>query len=280
MRRLFLAVSIIILIVLAACGSSEDTTTVDDTNTNSEQKEEEAKGVVDPKDFDKMYSDPLAYKGYEVEFTGQVFIEPERDSDGTYLQVYAKPEDYEQNILVGIQDPDLDVATDDYVSIKGVVHDQYEGENLMGGTIAAPVIEASTVEVVDYITAVSPTIKSMEVNEELDQHGFIVQLQKIEIADNQTRVYVKVSNNTDDPISYFANSTNLVTGNKQLESEFNYESDLPEVQSDILPGVESEGVITFPAIDENTESLSFHSEGYSDNYNLDIEPFVFEVSVE
>ena len=285
MKKFALVIIMLVISFLVACGDStaqsEEPTkgesadeTVDDANGK------EAKGVVAPEDFDKMYSDPSSYKGYEVQFSGQVFTEPEKDADGTYLQVYAKPENFEQNVLVGVQDPDLEVNTDDYVSITGIVKEQFEGENLMGGTIAAPIIQADTVEVVDYITAVSPTLKTIEVNQEIDQHGYVVNLQKVEIADNQTRVYVKAENNTTDSVSLFAHSTKLIVGNEQLESESNYESGLPELQSDILAGVESGGVITFPAIDENTTELTLHADGYSDNYELDIEPFVFEVGVE
>ncbi|MFD2657946.1 DUF4352 domain-containing protein [Gracilibacillus thailandensis] len=284
----YLFVLIAVSMLLIACEET-GTTTSESANGNEESdvkteedkstKEENTKGVVAEEDFDKMYSDPSSYQDYEVEYTAQVFTKPERDADGTYLQAYADPINYEQNTIIFIADPDLAVESEDYITVKGIVRDQFDGENLVGGSIAAPMIEANSVEVVDYITAVSPTIETVEVGQEIDQQGYLVTLQKIELAENQTRVYVKVSNNTNDSISYFAHSTKLIVDNQQLEPEFNYESGLPEVQSDILADVESEGVITFPAIDQETTSLKFHSEGYSDNWELEIEPFVFDVEI-
>lgn len=273
MRKYAYLFGLFLILFLGACGNSDGTAESSESLASSNE-------VLDPNDFNKMYSDPLSYKNYVVEFIGQVFFEPERDEEGTYLQVYAKPEEHEQNILVAIQDSNLEVKTDDYVKVTGIVHDQFEGENLMGGTVIAPVIHADTVEVVDYVTAIAPTLRTIEVNEVIDQHGFAVHLQKIELAENQTRVYVKVSNNMDEVISYYVHNNKLVTGNQQFEPEYVYETGLPEVQPEILPGVESEGVAIFPAIDENIESLTFHAEGYSDNWDISIEPFIFEVTVE
>ena len=263
--------------LLSACGSND----VDkESNGEKSPKAEEATGTVAPEEFDKMYGSPKNYKGHSIEFTGQVFTPPEKDEDGTYLQVYANPEKYEQNVIVGVEEPDLQVSTDDYVLIKGTVQGQMDGENLMGGTVTAPVILADTIEVIDYITAVSPTTKEIPVEQEQDQHGILVTLKKIELADNQTRVYITVANNTDSNVSLYDSNMKLIVGNKQLEPEYLPETGLPELQSDILPGVESEGVVIFPAIEEGATGLKLHAEGYSDNYEIDLKPFVFEVTVD
>ncbi|MEI3611871.1 DUF4352 domain-containing protein [Pseudogracilibacillus sp. SO30301A] len=277
MRRIWFVMGFLLVLVLSACGSDDST-----SSSSAEKNEEEksVKGVIEPEQFDTMYSDPKAYKGYEVEFTGQVFTEPERDEDAVYLQVFAKPENSEHNVIVYFDYEDVEVHTDDYVQVKGIVTDEFEGENLMGGTVIAPVVEASSIEVIDYITAVSPTLKEIEVNETIKQHGVEVELQKIDIAENETRVYVKLSNNTADTVFFDAYGAKLVTGNNQFEVVDNYESGLPEIPFDILSGIESEGVLTFPAIDENTDSITFHSEAHSDDYELDFKPFVFEIEVE
>ena len=276
MRKLVMIIGLSALLVMSACGDSDST----ETNSETNEREQEVEGTVAPEDFGKVYSDPAAYKGYEVEFTGQVFVEPERDEDGIYLQVFENPQKSENNAIVSFDDTNIDVETEDYVQISGIVMDEFEGENLMGGTITAPMVEASSIEVVDYITAVSPTIQTIEVDEVVEQHGMEVQLQKIELAENQTRVYVKVANNTDDVVYFDTYSAKLVTGSNQFEVEDNFESGLPEIQYDILAGVESEGVLTFPAIDENTDALTLHAEGHSDDYELDFKPFVFEIEVE
>lgn len=279
MRKLFLGISIILIFTLmGACSDSEK---VSSSKSESKKSEVVRKGKLNEDDYDKLYSNPKKYKGYEVELTGQIFTEPEKDDDGTYIQIWADPENSEKNTIVGIKDSSLKLKTDDYVKVKGIVKDKFKGENALGGTVEAPVILASSIEVVDYITAISPTIKEINVNKEINQHDIIVTLQKIEIAKNQTRVFIKVNNKTKDKASFYSSSVKLVVNNKQLEEDYigSSTTGLQEVQSELLPGVESEGVVIFPAIDVNEKSLKVHSEGSSDNYELDFEPYVFDVPV-
>lgn len=273
---LFTCLSFVILI-LGACGDSESSTSKD----SNASEEVSNKGKLKDEDYEKLYSDPEKYIGYEVELTGQVFTEPEKDSDGTYIQFWADPENSEKNTLAAVNDPNLKISTNDYVIVKGVVKDKYEGENAFGGTIQAPVILAESIEVSDYISVISPTEKEIVVDKEVNQNELVVTLQKIEFAKNQTRVYLKVKNNTQDNASFYSHSTKLIIGNKQLEEEYfnSEETGLEEIQSEILPGIETEGVIVYPAIELSENTIKLNAEAYSDNYDLDFKPYVFEVPI-
>ena len=277
-RKSIVIFSLFVVLLLAACGESGSTNEA--SVEANEETEANSKEVLAEEDFDKMYSNPKEYKGYEVEFTGQVFVDPERDDSGVYLQVYAKPEQFEQNTIVAYEDSNFDVKVDDFVKVIGIVKDEFEGENLMGGTITAPFIEATSIEVVDYITAVAPTIKEVVVDETIDQHGMEVTLQKIEFAEVETRVYMKITNNTNENVYFDGYGAKLVSGSTQYETKDNFGSGLPEIPFDILAGIEAEGVLTYPAIEEQSGTFTLHAEGYSDNWELDFKPYVFEVEVE
>ena len=277
MRKSIVIFSLFVVLLLAACGESGS---MNEASVEAnEETEANSKEVLAEEDFDKMYSNPKEYKGYEVEFTGQVFVDPERDDSGVYLQVYAKPEQFEQNTIVAYEDSNFDVKVDDFVKVIGIVKDEFEGENLMGGTITAPFIEATSIEVVDYITAVAPTIKEVVVDETIDQHGMEVTLQKIEFAAVETRVYMKITNNTNENVYFDGYGAKLVSGSTQYETKDNFGSGLPELPFDILAGIEAEGVLTYPTIEEQSGTITLHAEGYSDNWELDFEPYVFEVEV-
>lgn len=56
-----------------------------------------------------------------------------------------------------------------------------------------------------------------------------------------------------------------------------YEANLPEVQSELLPGTETEGIIVYPALDLDEPKLQFYAEGYSSDHEISIDPFVFEI---
>lgn len=277
-RKSIVIFSLFVVLLLAACGESGSTNEA--SVEANEETEANSKEVLAEEDFDKMYSNPKEYKGYEVEFTGQVFVDPERDDSGVYLQVYAKPEQFEQNTIVAYEDSNFDVKVDDFVKVIGIVKDEFEGENLMGGTITAPFIEATSIEVVDYITAVAPTIKEVVVDETIDQHGMEVTLQKIEFAEVETRVYMKITNNTNETVYFDGFGAKLISGSTQYETKDNFGSGLPELPFDILAGIEAEGVLTYPAIEEQSGTFTLHAEGYSDNWELDFKPYVFEVEVE
>lgn len=266
-RSLFL---IVFSLVLVACGS--DTQPSDSKDSGGKSSKEE---ILTEQDFEKMYSDPEKYKGSTVEFYARVFVEPEKDEDGTYLQAFAN-NNSDRNVMIGIDDPDLEVNDGDIIYIEGTVDHSFEGTNLMGGTVTAPAIWADEIEVSDYATAFSPAVKTIDVDEQIDQHGYQLTLNKIEIAEEETRLYVSITNNSNDNISFYSFNSKIVSGDQQLESEDNYEADYPQIKSDILPDVKEEGIIVFPPLPEEG-SINVFFEGSSDDYSLDFTPFEFEI---
>lgn len=254
---------------LVGCGGTEKT----------ESKDAPTGEPVSWADFDKVYSDPDSYKNREVEFYGKVFVEPEKDSKGTYLQVFTANKGQDNNVLVGIEDTKLDVKEDDIVHIKGTVKGSESGTNAFGAEIKAPRIVASSVEKATYVEAFSPAKKTVEVNKEINQHGYILTLQKLELADDETRAYVKIKNSSSDKITFYDFNCKLTQGSTQIKQERNYDAKYPEIDGDILPGIEAEGVVSFAPAKIDGDVIKFISEGYSDNYELDFEPFTFEVSL-
>ncbi len=176
----------------------------------------------------------------------------------------------------------LKIKTDDYVKVEGVIKDEFEGENAFGGTITAPIVLAKNIEVVDYLTAVSPTLKEVEMDKEINQYGIKVTLKKIEIAENQTRVYIKIKNDTKEKASFYPGSAKLIVGNKQLEEEYidSETTGLQEIQNEILPSIETEGVIVYPAINLGEKQIKLNAEVSSENYDLEFKSYIFDVSID
>ncbi|NME07360.1 hypothetical protein [Psychrobacillus sp. BL-248-WT-3] len=270
MKKFLLIPIVFTFILLGACSSEDDTKPAKDTNTSSKTIEEN--------DIAKLYTTPKEFKGYNYNFVGQVFTTPEKDNKGVYLQVYADSKNYEYNTLVSYEDPNFKVADGDYVKVSGVIEDEFEGENMLGGVVTAPVMRATSLEVLSYEEAVAPAISSLNTGDTIDQNGFVVQVEKIEFAEPHTRLFVTVTNNTNDNISFYSHSIKLISNGTQYEEETDYDADFPDLQSDILPGITTSGVITFPSMDSSITELQVHAEGYSDNYDVDIKPFVFTIT--
>ncbi|MBO8177157.1 MAG: DUF4352 domain-containing protein [Bacillus sp. (in: Bacteria)] len=261
---------------LAGCG--EETSTTDGANEAASEVSESKGTLLSADEFEKMFSDPKKYKGSKVEFYGRIFVEPERDSDGTYLQVFAN-NNSERNTIIMIEDPNVDVAMDDIIHVRGTVKDAFEGENAFGGVITAPMILADSIEKTDYQTAFAPAKQTIELNAEQNQHGYKLTVQKVELADQETRVYVQVANETNNKIYFYTFDAKLIANGKQLEEEMNYDANYPEVQSELLPGVTTDGIIVFPALEEGVSTFQLYFEGSSDNWEIDFEPFVFDVGM-
>lgn len=227
------------------------------------------------KEIKGLYSNPADFEHRCVEIVGRVFTEPEYDDDGVYLQVWGDVKNTSNSIIVYVPDRDFEVEQDDYIRIAGIVGSSVSGSNAFGGELTVPTIGARTYEVLSYIDAVSPALNTIELNETQTQHGYSITLQKIELAENETRIYVKVENQGTDNFNVYSFNAKVTQNGKQFEEQSNWDADYPEVQTDLLVGSFTEGIIPFPAL--SNEPFTVILEGRSDNWHEDFEPFTFTV---
>jgi len=286
MNKIICFVLAVLLTFLCACGSEErqEETASQQPNEVSDsagQSSEEADADAVPlteSETRAMYSNPNDYKERIVELTGKILSAPEYDNDGVYFQMYADPENLERNTIVMYPDPDIDLNEDDYLRIKGIVSGTYEGKNMIGGIITAPMIYANSLETITYQEAVAPALYTiMSENLTQTQHGYSVSVEKIELAEKETRVYLKVENNGENRFNLYSFNSLIIQNGRQFEEETNYRANYPEVQTDLSVGVTTEGIFCFPAI----ENIDFQLvlDGRSEDYSEDIEPFVFDIAV-
>lgn len=271
-KRVCLLLSLALIATLTACGNSTGTPT----------QEADVKPEAPPlteSEIKQMYSDPSKFIDRQLELTGQVFTAPEYDEDGVYFQMWGDPENWDLNTIVAYPDPEMELEEDEYVRITGYVASAYEGENMMGGKISAPMITADTVEIVSYIDAVSPTLHTAaaETNS-IDQYGYVVTIEKAELAESETRVYVTITNNGKETFGLRQYSSKIIQNGKQYEHETNFSADYPEVQDDLSVGVTTEGIITFPAIEAGDFQLILP--GSSGNWKEDISDYTFDLTIQ
>lgn len=221
-----------------------------------------------------LHSDPDAHKGAGVDVVGKVFQAPQRTSEYVGIQMWALPGESEGNTLVRYDDPNFQIKDGDFVHVRGQVRGSYEGRNLMGGAVRATLIIADSMEVVDALAAAPLALRTVELNQEIVQHELSVTLGRVEYAASETRVHVVVRNASKKEASFYRHSARAVQGSTQFDSE--YSSHYPEVHSSLLPGVESAGVLVFPAMDPNL-ATTFYLDGRTDDYTLDFENYIFQV---
>lgn len=265
MKKKIILCLTLLMCLLIGCGSSGNSQS---GNTPAE------KVYLEADEIDNAYASPDDYKGKYVKLYGQVFGEPQKSEDYVYFQMYADPENYEKNTIVvfyGVQD----INSGDYVVVDGVVAGTYEYKNMMGGTIAALQIETDSVEESNYIDCCSPTIKSVDLNTTIDQKGYSVTLEKVEYANTETRLYFTINNDGSDNFSLYEFNMKLVQNETQYENDYNYNADYPKLQTDLMPGTKSSGIVVFPALDPDA-GAKLYCEGSCDNWRTDLEDYVFE----
>lgn len=214
--------------------------------------------------YDIVNSDPDKYQDEIIEWGGRVFTEPETDESGVYFQLFATGND--KNYVVGYQDPSFKVKRDDYVVVTGKVKGKFEGKNAFGAALEVPLIQAGYVELTTRGNALSPAISTVQANVSNSQNGFDVTVTKVEIAKDETRFFIKVTNGSGEKVSLYTYQAKVTQGNKQLEAKalYNKAEDLP---NEFLPGVTAEGILVFPAIDAQPKQLVlFLDKPYSSNW--------------
>lgn len=266
---------IFIFVVLVSVAIGSSISTVDYTDEISEEKI-----YLEKEEIPQLFSNPEEFKGKYVVLTGKIFIEPEDEGDYVGLQIWNKPEKTENNFLVVAPKDGTEYELGSYVIVDGLVDGEMSGENLIGGEITAPLIIADKVEISTYKDVVSPTIKEYSFDDlKLEQYGYSVAVTKVEIADKETRLYLTVNNNGGSKFNLFEYDVKIVQNGKQYETEPNYYADYPELQTDLLPGTESSGVLVFQNIEPDSD-FQIYIEGYSDNWEEELEPFKFDVAVQ
>lgn len=262
--------------LLAGCGGTE-------SEKRPEEKKEEKKEYIEESQIAELFTNPDSFKGKYVVLTGQIFVEPEKSEGTTALQAWHDPQNVQNNFIVHYSGSDT-FSMNNYIKVDGRIEGTFEGENMMGGIVTAPLIKADTIEVMSYIEAVTPTVKEITPENAIsEQNGISLKVDKIEFAENETRIYMTETNSSADKFSMSTYSMKIIQNGQQIEQDMasisSFEGDYAELASDILPNASSSGIIVFPVIDSSA-SFQIYAEGYSDNYEIEFAPFTIDIAAQ
>lgn len=191
---------------------------------------------------EQLYANPNMYKDRSVALSGKVG-EIQRRKNSIAFEMLGDPTNSMTSTIVAYTDPTVDVKSGDYIKVNGTMI------SAMGKKVLVPTIFADSIEVVGYIDALSPTIKSVDIQESQTLYGHSITVEKVEFAQAETRIYLTIQNNGKDQFSIFSSQTKIVQNGKQYEYQYNPVANYPEIQMGLLPGATTEGIITFPPLD-------------------------------
>jgi len=228
--------------------------------------------------WEPVLSDAEPFKGKPVRLVGRIFVNQEIGADRIAFQMYTTADLTDGNTVV-LAPLGTGVKRNDYVYVEGTVYDKFEGENAFGAKLILPRVQASNVRVITRTQAVSPPLRTIQVDETLEQHGLAITLLRVEFAAKETRVYVRVRNDSGDKATVYTSSAALIQGSRQLEPKYvsPEDSGYPEFPSTMFPGVEAETLIVFDPIELNAEARFIWDGPRAGSYSLDFEPYVWTV---
>lgn len=226
----------------------------------------------------KIYTAPDELKNHCVEIIGKVIFNPDVKDGVTAVQVYEDIENYDNNTIVYIREDNTGIKQDDYLKISGILVDTYDSANVLASYSSAPVIAAENYEKISYMDAVAPTIKELVINETQEQFGYMITVEKVEFSEKETRLYLSVTNNGSDKFNLYSFNTIVVQDGRQYEYVNNWQANYPEVQTGLLVGNSTSGILTFSPIEDKPFQLIV--EGKSENWKeySKIKPYNFELN--
>lgn len=246
--------------LLIGCGSSEPAEKV----------------YLEDSEIDAALSDGDAYKGKYINIVGKVFS-IDKDGDIVAMQAWYDPEATDQQFIVYT---DKEIASgikeDDYIKVDGKITGTFTGENMLGGEVTAMKIEAESIETGGYDDIYAPAESTKEIGETKEQHGVSVTLDRIEYAKGEARVYLTVKNESGYQASIYTSDAKAIQDGKQFDHEDNYEAGYEGDIGDVLDGASKEGIIRFKGLDPE-KPVKIQIGAYSDNFDIDMEDYVFEV---
>jgi hypothetical protein len=101
--------------------------------------------------------------------------------------------------------------------------------------------------------AINPAEKTIVQEETQTKGGIKVILHKVEFSPKNTRVFLTVDNlNQKAAITFYDTGAKAIQGKKQYATTYSYDTEFPNINSDIPPGIEENGIILFEPLDYKT----------------------------
>ncbi len=222
-----------------------------------------------------LYSDPRLYMGLPVNLVARVDKIVQINENNTRFSVIVRSnrQSLTRNLIISYNQPHFALQFTSYIKITGSVQNVMKTpENEQ-----TPVVIADKVEPIeDPWSILAPAQYTIYPNKTVYQDDRVVQLEKVEFAEQETRLYVRSKNTgkTDDLV-VLANPVGRQGSREYAELKNNYGWDFPSAIL-LQPNQESRGVFFLEPMDRRKNSAVFIL-GSSNDILMGQEPYVFEV---
>lgn len=260
MKKIIVAiVGVMMIFAFAGCGGGSD------TDNGGE------KVYVDEANIDNIFIEPTAYEGQYVKLAGKV-TEVERKGDIIAVQAVHDLANYNEDFVAYAQ-TDENFRENDIIIVDGMIGGSLGGGQTFDSMYAKTQITADSIEKSTYAEAIDPPIETREINKEQTQADATMTVTKVEFAKNETRIFVELKNDSDYTVTAYTSSARVVQDGKEIESEYNYEANYPEID-EVSAHASKDGVICVAPLDPEKE-MTLYIDAYTENWDADMEDFEF-----
>ena len=222
---------------------------------------------------DEVYTNADEYLGYYVAVKGKVFQNLGDNGETRGIQVWIDPANCEQNMMIHYTTSES-FQNGDYVICTGYIKEIHTYTNTYGTELSVPLLYSTDLKSASYIEVMSPTVSSIiPKNLKYEKYGYSVTLDKVEFAENETRLYLTVTNNGNATLYVDTDSSVIVQKGKQYNSVTNYDAEYEEVPYNLNKGATASGIVVFPAI--NNDTFKYVMRLHSDNFDEEFGEVVF-----
>ena len=247
---------------LAGCGTQRETTS-------------EERTYVSEAELEQVYISPDDYKGKYIKVSGRVAQDSRVQEDEIYFEMYADPHGY-NNVTEIYYLGENNFELGDVVTVDGKITGSHVYINTYGNEVVALKIESDNVIEGNYIDCFSPTIKEVIIEETIDQYGYAFTINKIEYAEEETRLYVTITNDGDAELDVSEDRIIMVQNQKQYECQSNQFAKYESIDTSLYPNTVTSGIVTFPSMDPESGGRIYCKAYCEDIANVKLETYIFE----
>ena len=277
---------LMLLLTTMSCGDSPSKSQSQSQSASRPQMERAPtplpKILLDNDNWDLVISEAKgaqeAYLGSNVDVRGIVTQVISTSASESQIAIKTKREHSIGEYTVVVVKTNPRVTLDQWVRVQGILHRYWTTEHNLGSELRLPIVAAQKVSVITRAEAI-PAIRTVNVDQSISHHGLTITLQKLEIAESETRLYIHAINNSSDKASLYAYDVVLVQGTQQvkMKSELGQEADEPD--STLVSGTETQGVLLFEPASPDSSPVRLVWEGpRTDDYSLTFDDWEWEIS--
>ena len=139
------------------------------------------------------------------------------------------------------------VERDDFVWVEGTVRRVAEAENGCGDAVQ-PEIEVAYLTVTDRL-GVRPALRVIQVGQALERRGVRAVLERVEFAEEETRIYFTLDNRHDETLTAFATGLAIQINGTEIPAVIPIGEGIPAPRGRVAPGTVEHGGFQFPALE-------------------------------